>query len=221
MRNRVLGFRRKENEEDMKRHGHLFTFIIIIGILLQACGGDSQSDIATAVAQTQQISQLETAAAPAEETRAEKEAKVHEQQGENLYFQHSYEGALTQFNLAIELDPQFALAYSFRSQTKHNLSINLTSFFADTQDRDDLVTAIALLQGALFDHNTAYAFDPQYADAYFYEGSVYYDLGIINEDLGNMQAAIDNYSFFLGLYPYEDALSDYARQQLDALNVEE
>ena len=47
----------------MKLRAPLFFLLIVSSVLLQACGPDTQAAIATGIAQTQQISALETAAA--------------------------------------------------------------------------------------------------------------------------------------------------------------
>jgi len=62
----------------MKIHKIAFFLLVLGAFLLQACGPDAQAAIATGIAQTQQISQLETAAAGGSQATQEVQASVTE-----------------------------------------------------------------------------------------------------------------------------------------------
>ena len=119
--------------------------------------------------------------------------------GFNAYTHQDYQRAVSDYDQALELNPQYASAYNNRGIVYDDL-------------RD--------YRKALSDFNQAIEFNPQYADAYYNRGNTY-------KSLQDAQRAISNYNKALALNPqhayayynrgntyydlkdYQRALSDY------------
>ena len=103
------------------------------------------------------------------------------------------QGAIADFNKAIEIDPQFAIAYYNRGVAKSNL-------------KD--------YQGAIADYTKAIQIDPQYVNAYFNRGNT-------KKGLGDYQGAIADYTKAIQIDP-QDAFSynnrGYAKKKIRRLS---
>jgi formylglycine-generating enzyme required for sulfatase activity/lipoprotein NlpI len=110
---------------------------------------------------------------PTSEPISSQEAITHYERG--LIHQESgdFEGAIERFSQAIELDPNFAQAYSDRGVAHSNI--------------DDLELAI-------LDFDQAIEIDPNYADAY-------YNRGLCHKRMGHYDEAIEDYSRAIELEP--------------------
>lgn len=125
-------------------------------------------------------------------------AKEYTQKGKELYEKHEYMEALFNFNKAIEVDPNYAIAYYMRG--------NIKEAFEDHH-------------GAMKDYNTCLEKNNKFADAFFVRGNVKMKLqdyyGAI-DDYGSAIALNENYIeayYNRGkakqfLQAYEDAIND-------------
>jgi len=84
-----------------------------------------------------------------------------------------YQGAIADYNQAINIKPDYALAYNNRGNAKSDLGD---------------------YQGAIADYNQAINIKPDYADAY-------YNRGIAKSDLGDYQGAIADYNQAINIKP--------------------
>jgi Tfp pilus assembly protein PilF len=129
------------------------------------------------------------------------------------YKKEDYQGALADFNRAMQLDPNnYADAYGYysRGNLKHdklndtqgaladfNQAIQLNPKYADAYNSRGNLKYVKLndTQGALADYNQAIQLNPKYADAY-------YNRCILKHDkLNDTQGAIDDYSQAIQLNP--------------------
>jgi tetratricopeptide (TPR) repeat protein len=94
-------------------------------------------------------------------------------QGLDKYTQKDYQGAIEAFDRAIELNPNYADAYSYRGK-------------AGAQLRD--------MQGALADYDRALKIDPNFAE-------VYYSRDVARIQLKDMQGAIADFSEVIKIDP--------------------
>jgi Tfp pilus assembly protein PilF len=117
------------------------------------------------------------------------------------------QGAIVDFNRAIQLDPNSARAYNNRGATKselgdkrgaiddYNRAIALAPKFAEAfYNRGAAKYQLGDKRGALTDFNLAIALDPKSAMAY-------YSRAVVRADLGNKQGAIDDYDRAIQLDP--------------------
>ncbi|MDH6100454.1 tetratricopeptide repeat protein [Anabaenopsis sp. FSS-46] len=134
-------------------------------------------------------------------------AVTYTSEGSNVFYgQGNLDLALFNFNQAITIDPNYALAYILRGSVyrnqqnwdlalaDYNKAIELDpnnalaytgrgNLYAD-QEKWDLVLA---------DFNQAITIDPNYAGAYIMRGNIYRDLGDINKARENLQRAAQLY----------------------------
>ena len=109
-----------------------------------------------------------------------------------------FEGAIADYNRAIELDPKYAAAYSNRGNAKQAKG-DLDGAIADCNRAIELDPKDPLahkyrgvakkakgdLEGAIADYNRAIELDPKYAAAYFHRG-------IAKQAKGDLKGAIDD-----------------------------
>jgi len=138
-------------------------------------------------------------------------AKDYTQKGKELYEKHEYMEALLNFNKAIEVDPNYAIAYYMRG--------NIKEAFEDHH-------------GAMKDYNTCIEKNGKFADAFFVRGNV-------KMKLQDYYGAIDDYGSAIGLnenyidayfnrgkakqflQAYEDAINDCTKIiQINPRNVD-
>jgi len=123
-----------------------------------------------------------------------------------------YEGAIKDCNKALQLDPDFAEAYSRRGTAKHDLgdkqgviadydkALQLNPNYAHAyNNRGVAKSALGDKQGAIADYDKALQLNPNYADAY-------YNRGVAKSALGDKQGAIVDYDKALQFNP-DDALA--------------
>ena len=110
--------------------------------------------------------------APAEEevVPATETAEQHNERGVVLSAVGLYEQAITEFNKAIELDPEYAMAYNNRG----NAYWNKGNF-----DR------------AIADYDKAIELDPEYAEAYGNRGFVYYLEGELTKAISDLEKCLE------------------------------
>lgn len=102
-----------------------------------------------------------------------KEAEIYYNRGSNKYKLNDYEGAMLDFNKAIELNSDFTYAYVFRGLVKDSLKN---------------------FEDAILDYNKAIELDPE-------NSSAYYNRGIAKHDLKNYIGAILDYHKAIKLNP--------------------
>ncbi|MHC5933067.1 tetratricopeptide repeat protein [Nostoc sp.] len=103
----------------------------------------------------------------------DKDADAYISSGIARYNLGDYQGAIDDYNQALKINPDYALAYSNRGSARHNLADN---------------------QGAIDDYTQALKINPNYTDAYINRGSAPYNLA-------NNQGAIDDYNQALKINP--------------------
>jgi tetratricopeptide (TPR) repeat protein len=151
-----------------------------------------------------------------------------------------YQGALADYNRAIQLKPNYAIAYNYRGQLKarklndkqgaladFNRAIQINTNYADAyQARAELKSSIQDLQGALADYNRVIQLSPTSEEAYLNRASLkYWDFKDYRGALADYNRAIElnpNYSgFAFGqkiyiktayLHDFQGALADYDRE---------
>jgi len=155
--------------------------------------------------------------------------------GSLYYNQQKYELALSDWNKAIDINPNFADAYYNRGllysdQQKYELAladynkaINLNPNFADAyNNRGNLYKNLQKYELALSDYSKAIDINPNFADAYYNRGLLYQDLQKYDLALSDYNKAIDinpNYAkayynrgiLYQDLQKYDLALSDYSK----------
>ena len=100
-----------------------------------------------------------------------KEAEIYYNRGSNKYKLNDYEGAMLDFNKAIELNSDFTYAYVFRGLVKDSLKN---------------------FEDAILDYNKAIKLDPKYALTYYNRGVVKNELKQYNIKLRRV-AGIDRF----------------------------
>lgn len=155
--------------------------IVCSGILLSGCGGGESSspqEVSATPAPKMATSEAEAPTATPKPTvtpvpTPTKTAKEHLTSGNDYFEQDDLEQAIAEYTQAIELDPNYALAY-YNLGVAHN-------------DLGELEEAIA-------DYSQVIEIDPTYAEAYNNRGHVYYQLG-------DYETAITDYNQALKLDP--------------------
>ncbi len=155
--------------------------------------------------------------------------------GSLYYNQQKYELALSDWNKAIDINPNFADAYYNRGllysdQQKYELAladyskaIDINPNFADAYyNRGNLYSDLQKYDLALSDYSKAIDINPNYANAYYNRGNLYSDLQKYDLALSDYTKAIDinpNYAnaynnrgnLYSDLQKYDLALSDYSK----------
>ena len=121
-----------------------------------------------------------------------------------------YQGALADYNQAIQINPNYAMGYNFRALLKqqklndiqgaladYNQGIRLNSTFDGAYNSRGLLKDEKLndIQGALADYNQAIQINPNYARAYYNRGSLKY------QKLNDIQGALADYNQAIRLDP--------------------
>jgi tetratricopeptide (TPR) repeat protein/V8-like Glu-specific endopeptidase len=121
---------------------------------------------------------------------------------------NDFRGALTDYNLAISLNPKYSAAYNNRGNLKGDLN-DPQGALADYDQAISLNPQNALAynnrgvlkkqklnnpQGALTDYNLAISLNPKYADAYNNRGN-------LKDDLNDLQGALADYNRAISLNP--------------------
>jgi tetratricopeptide (TPR) repeat protein len=136
-----------------------------------------------------------------------------------------YQGALSDFNQVIKLQPDFSFAYALRGASRYilkdtqggladiNQAIKLEPDNAQVYYlRGDLRSDLKDYQGALADYTKAIAINPQLADAYNNRGDLYYqqkkwDLAVAdNSDIYSIRG-----NFYIATKNYQAALADFSQ----------
>lgn len=140
----------------------------------------------------------------------------------------NYQQAFTDYNKAIELDPEFAYAYANRGNVYLDIGHYLQAVAdynkvmeLDPKDGDAYNNRgiayhnIGFYLPAIADYDKAIELNPKRADAYFNRGYVY-------EDLGNYQQAITSYNKAIELDPtYVDAYNNRGNAYEDLGNYQQ
>ena len=116
------------------------------------------------------------------------DAEAYVYRGISAYDRGDLDQAIANYDQAIALDPQFAIAYNNRGNAYYY--------------KGDLDQAIA-------DCDQAIALDPQYAAAYNNRGLAYYDQGNLDQAIADFERALD-----LALSP---DLKQYVEEKLEEL----
>ncbi|GCL40394.1 tetratricopeptide repeat protein [Dolichospermum planctonicum] len=116
-------------------------------------------------------------------------------------------GAIEDFNQAIKINPNYALAYSNRGLVRsqlgdkqgaiddYNLAIKINPNYANAYyNRGSVRYELGDKQGAIDDYTLAIKINPNYAGAY-------YNRGIVRYQLGDKQGAIDDYNQAIKINP--------------------
>ena len=99
----------------------------------------------------------------------ERNAETYIKQGGAKFNEGDYHGAITDYDLAIELDPDRADAYYDRGRTKYRLN----DYY-----------------GAMADSSRAIELDPDYAKAYNYQGIAEHNLGDYDDAIAHYDRAV-------------------------------
>ncbi len=138
------------------------------------------------------------------------------------------QGAISDYDLAIAINPQLAQAYNNRGSAKSDLGNNQEAIgdydlaiAINPQDamayynRGNTKYYLGNKQGAITDFDKAIAINPQYAKAYN-------NRGFAKSDLGNKQEAISDYDLAIALNPqYADAYNNRGSAKSDLGNNQE
>ncbi|WP_293128288.1 tetratricopeptide repeat protein [Microcoleus sp. bin38.metabat.b11b12b14.051] len=128
-------------------------------------------------------------------------------QGEDKYQKGDYQGAIAAFDRAIQLNPNYAPAYSNRGLARHKLgdkqgaiqdynqALNINPNLAVAySNRGAARSDLGDKQGAIQDYNQALKIDPNLAEAYYNRGNA-------RSKLGDNQGAITDYNQALKINP--------------------
>ena len=138
-------------------------------------------------------------------------------QSGNKYFQQgNYTAAIEDYDRAINLNPEYAIAYYNRGNAKYKLeqyeaaitnydkAINLNPGFAEAYlNRGSAKNKLGQYEAAITDYDKAINFSPGFAEAYNNRGSA-------KDKLGQYEATIIDYDKAISLNP-EDATAYYNR----------
>jgi tetratricopeptide (TPR) repeat protein len=164
-------------------------------------------------------------------------ARYYKNRGNVYYGLKEYQKAMADYNRAIELDPNFAVAYSNRglvyqndlkeyqkAMADYNRAIELDPNFALAYNRRGLVYYdLKEYQKAMADYNRAIELDPNFAPAYNGRGGVYDELKEYQKALADYNRAIEldpnDAVAYIGrglvyqndLKEYQKAMADYNR----------
>jgi tetratricopeptide (TPR) repeat protein len=126
-------------------------------------------------------------------------AKDYLESGTQKFYRQDYRGALADFNLAIQIDPNFVDAYNYRGSLKQNILKDDRGALADFNRAIQLapnydvlyrnrgvlkLTRLQDFQGALTDLDRAIQLDPNYAEAYGQRGGLKHE--ILKDRLGGV-----------------------------------
>jgi tetratricopeptide (TPR) repeat protein len=127
--------------------------------------------------------------------------------GNEKYDQKDWRGALADYNQAIKLDSNYAIAYMNRGNvrddlgdkqgaiTDYNQAIKINPNYAKAYyNRGNVRDDLGDKQGAITDYNQAIKINPNYAKAYS-------NRGIVRDDLGDKQGAIADYNQAIKINP--------------------
>ena len=134
--------------------------------------------------QPNQNTDSSSSASPTETPTDQMSAQELDARGDDKYNNENYQGAIEDYNLAIQLEPDYAEAYYDRAWAKKDSGDN---------------------QGAITDYNLAIQLQPDYANAYL-------GRGIAKANLGDYQGAIADYDQAIELKPnYTEAYKSRGR----------
>ncbi|MBD2224180.1 tetratricopeptide repeat protein [Calothrix anomala FACHB-343] len=159
---------------------------------------------------------LETSNSSSPATSSLTTATQYYERGNELRKEGNNEGALEQYNKAIELDPKYLAAYNNRGNVRddlgdkpgaiedYNKSLELNpkyalAYYNRARVRNDLGEK----QNALQDYNQSIELDPKY-------GFAYYGRGLVYNNLGDKKSALKDYDKAIELNPKYSA-AYYAR----------
>ncbi len=118
-------------------------------------------------------------------------------QGFARYGENDYNGAITDFSQAIQLDPKFASAYHFRGHAY--------SYHGETEAEQGRMTkSRKYFQDSIADYTEAIKLEPEEDTAYNYRGHVQSHYGEAEVDLQNYTAAQERYQ--AAIIDYDQAL---------------
>jgi tetratricopeptide (TPR) repeat protein len=132
------------------------------------------------------------------------------------------QGAIDDYNLAIKINPNDALAYYNRGNVRdelgdkpgaiddYNLAIKINPNYAEAyNNRGNVRNELGDKQGAIDDYNLAIKINPNLAEAYNNRGNVRYDLG-------DKPGAIDDYNLAIKINPnYAEAYNNRGNVRYD------
>ncbi|MCZ8224313.1 MAG: tetratricopeptide repeat protein [Microcystis sp. LE19-84.1B] len=134
----------------------------------------------------------------------QKLADLYLNQGNERLDKEDFQGAIADYNKAIELDPNFALAYNNRGVVYYNLkqwqkaladynqAIELDPNYALAySSRGVVYSNLKQWQKALADYNQAIKLDPNLADAYIKRGWAYVNLNHWQKGIADLNKAIE------------------------------
>jgi len=136
------------------------------------------------------------------------------------------QGAIADYNQAINIKPDYADAYYNRGIAKKNLgdyqgaiadynqAIKIKPDYADAYNNRGLAKyELGDYQGEIADYNQAINIKPDYADAY-------YNRGLAKDDLEDKQGAIADYNQAAQLYSQQDNMEMYLKALDNIKNLE-
>jgi len=135
------------------------------------------------------------------------------------------QGAIADYNQAIKIKPDYALAYNNRGWSKHELGDNQGAIADYNQaikfkpddalaynNRGIAKSDLGDKQGAITDYNQAIQINKNWGS--LSNAAAYNNRGLAKSDLGDKQGAIADYNQAAQLYSQQNKMDDY----LDALN---
>ena len=133
-------------------------------------------------------------------------AAAYVSRGNARYKLKDYQGAISNYNKALEIDPNYAKAYLNRGVARSNLkdyqgaisdydkALKIDPNYADAYyNRGNARRDLKDYQGAISDYNKALKIDPNYADAYVNRGSALYMVGDKRKARGDWETAAQLY----------------------------